>query len=45
MPKWPECNQGHKVTCGITPHRGGVEQDRSRAELVQGNGTAGQKSD
>ena len=20
MPKWPECNEGHKVTCGITPH-------------------------
>ena len=20
MPKWPECNVGHKVTCGITPH-------------------------
>ena len=19
MPKWPECNVGHKVTCGTTP--------------------------
>ena len=19
VPKWPDCNEGHKVTCGITP--------------------------
>ena len=30
MPKWPECNEGHKVTCGITPHLPGSNLNKGK---------------